>query len=239
MQYTFISLSERTIIIRLNHFTSDQHHNIQTLFNLCENLTKHTPWIVECIPTLTGVTVCYDLNVIQQICHHPQLPSQFAKDYLKRHLTDTAASSVPITDIITIPVCYEYDYAPDLKAIAQHTGLSEGEVIHIHSTGVYRVDMMGFSPGFPYLSGMSERLATPRLKSPRLSVPAGSVGIADEQTGIYSLDTPGGWHLLGRTPLPLFTPHNETPSLLKSGQRIIFQPITHQEFSRLYRKHRS
>lgn len=136
-------------------------------------------------------------------------------------------------DILELPVAYGGDYGPDLDSVAAHAGLSTEEVIALHSSKPYLVYMLGFTPGFPYLGGMDPRIAAPRLKTPRTKVPAGSVGIADTQTGVYPLESPGGWNLIGRTPRTLFDPDRQTPSLLAPGKYIRFVPINHDSFNAL------
>lgn len=126
---------------------------------------------------------------------------------------------------VEIPVIYGGEHGPDLAFVAQHSGLSEAEVIAIHSAGEYPVYMMGFTPGFPYLGGLDARIAAPRLPSPRSAVPAGSVGIAGQQTGVYSLQSPGGWRLIGWTPLRLFDPAADPPALLCAGEVVRFVAI--------------
>ncbi len=126
---------------------------------------------------------------------------------------------------ITIPVVYGGRFAPDLEYVAAHCGMSVDEVIRLHSQVSYAIYMMGFTPGFPYLGGMDARLECPRLATPREFVPAGSVGIAGKQTGIYSIDSPGGWRIIGRTPLRLFDLERNPPFLLAPGDLIRFQPI--------------
>lgn len=138
--------------------------------------------------------------------------------------------------IVEIPVCYGGEYGPDLAHVAAHNGLTEQEVITLHSGGDYLVYTLGFAPGFPYLGGLSEQLATPRRDTPRVRIPAGSVGIAGVQTGIYPLETPGGWQLIGRTPISLFRPHRQPPTLLSSGNRLVFRPISEQEYIQLYER---
>jgi antagonist of KipI len=135
--------------------------------------------------------------------------------------------------VIRIPVCYGGEFGPDLDFVAGRNGLSTEEVIRIHSSDPYRVYMLGFSPGFPYLGGMSERIAAPRLEKPRQQVPAGSVGIAGRQTGIYPVDSPGGWRIIGRTPLRLFNPGSSKPFPVSPGDAIRFEPIDAEEFRRL------
>jgi inhibitor of KinA len=127
-------------------------------------------------------------------------------------------------------VCYGGELGPDLEFVAEHNKLSAEEVIGIHSASVYLVYMIGFAPGFPYIGGMSGKIAAPRRSSPRLKIPAGSVGIAGSQTGIYPIETPGGWQLIGQTPLKLFQPESKSPSLLKAGDVIQFKPISYNQF---------
>ncbi len=134
---------------------------------------------------------------------------------------------------IEIPVCYEAAYAPDLAAVAMATSLTAEEVVRLHVTSPHRVLMIGFTPGFPYIGGLDERLAVPRRATPRARLEAGSVAIANGQTSIYPFATPGGWNLIGRTPLRLFDPARNPPSLLQAGDRVVFVPIPEQEFARL------
>ena len=133
--------------------------------------------------------------------------------------------------LVEIPVCYGGDFGPDLPDVARHTGLTPQEVIDRHSGRSYRVYMLGFRPGFPYLGGMDPALATPRRTTPRLKIQAGSVGIAAEQTGIYPEESPGGWNLIGRTPLSLF--REDAGALLSPGDTLRFVPITPEEFETL------
>jgi len=136
--------------------------------------------------------------------------------------------------VIEIPTCYGGEFGPDLDFVAQHHRLRPEEVIQWHSSTLYPVYMLGFSPGFAYLGGLPAAIATPRLPTPRTSVPAGSVGIAGEQTGIYPVSTPGGWQLVGRTPLRLFDPHRDPPTLLRPGDQIRFMPTNPDRFAALW-----
>jgi inhibitor of KinA len=133
------------------------------------------------------------------------------------------------TRVVEVPVVYGGEFGPDIEFVAEHNGLSVQEVITLHSDAAYTVYMLGFTPGFAYLGGMSEAIATPRLETPRTLVPAGSVGIAGEQTGIYPIATPGGWRLIGRTPLELFDPEGDPPTLLRAGDKVRFVPISEEE----------
>ena len=131
---------------------------------------------------------------------------------------------------IEVPVCYEDEFAPDLREVAWHTRLSAQQVIRKHAETIYRVNCVGFSPGFPYLSGLPNELSVPRRASPRKEVPTGSVAIGGKQTGIYSVSSPGGWNVIGRTPLRIFDPAKEPPALLRAGDCVRFRPVTREEF---------
>ena len=135
--------------------------------------------------------------------------------------------------LIEIPTIYGGEYGPDIDFVAEHAKLSKDEVIKIHSGTDYLVYMMGFIPGFTYLGGLDERIATPRLKSPRLKIDAGSVGIAANQTGMYPLESPGGWQLIGRTPLKLFDDTKEPPVFIQAGDYIRYVPIDQKEYDRI------
>lgn len=134
-----------------------------------------------------------------------------------------------------IPVLYGDEWGPDLDEVATFAGLQVAEVIALHASRPYRVYMLGFSPGFPYLGLLPAQLAIPRRSTPRTTVPAGSVGLADRQTGIYPIATPGGWQLIGRTPIPLYRKTSLTPFLLKPGDLVRFTPIERDEFDHLSR----
>ncbi|MFD2831481.1 5-oxoprolinase subunit PxpB [Corticicoccus populi] len=134
--------------------------------------------------------------------------------------------------VIEIPVCYGGDYGPDLDRF-EETGLSPDEVIELHSGREYLVYMLGFMPGFPYLGGLDERLYRDRLENPRTKVPKGAVGIGGRQTGMYPFESPGGWNLLGRTPIPLFDPKRERPILYSPGDRIVFKQIDEEEYRKI------
>ena len=144
----------------------------------------------------------------------------------------TAAGS---SDVITIPVCYDLEFGPDLPDVAQHSGLSAEEVVRLHSSVTYLVYFLGFSPGFAYLGGLPEILDTPRLATPRPSIAGGSVGIAGAQTGIYPVDSPGGWRLIGRTPLRMFDPEATPPTRLQPGDRMRFAAIDRAKFDTMHR----
>ena len=160
----------------------------------------------------------------QHASHSPTSANSFGRSPTFHTARRTNASRV-----VEIPVCYGGQYGPDLAFVAQHNGLTEEEVIALHVSGEYYIYMLGFAPGFPYLGGLPERIAAPRHEVPRASVPAGSVGIAGNQTGIYPVSTPGGWQLIGCTPLVLFRPSENPPSLLLPGDTVRFRAISTAE----------
>lgn len=139
--------------------------------------------------------------------------------------------SLPKPEVIEIPTLYGGEWGEDIENVAKHNNMTVDEVIKIHSSNEYLIYMLGFTPGFPYLGGLDERIATPRLKAPRTKISGGSVGIAGSQTGIYPIDSPGGWQLIGKTPLKLYDPERKTPILLKSGNYIKFVPISKKKYA--------
>jgi KipI family sensor histidine kinase inhibitor len=140
---------------------------------------------------------------------------------------------LPEPRLVEIPVCYGGEYGPDLDEVAELHQMTVEQAIELHASATYVVYFLGFAPGFAYLGDVAEQLATPRLPSPRKSVPAGSVGIAGRQTGVYPIATPGGWRLLGRTPVKMFQPDRAQMSLLALGDRVRFVPISPQQFAKL------
>lgn len=183
--------------------------------------------VSDIVPAYTTVVVHYDPVKVPP---GPGTPFERVQRWVQAAPSMPLATKRPAAREVVIPVCYGGEYGPDLAAVAQHTRLTEAEVIRLHAKGVYRVAAVGFSPGFPYLLGMSPKLATPRLPTPRMAVPAGSVGIGGVQTGVYPSATPGGWVLIGRTPARLFRPDDEAePTLLKQGDTVKFTVITPQQ----------
>ncbi|WP_339229779.1 5-oxoprolinase subunit PxpB [Aeribacillus sp. FSL K6-2833] len=180
--------------------------------------------IVEWVPAYTTLAVFYRPNIIS----YDELSQKLLKIGEK-------IESMPVPDpiVIEIPTLYGKEAGPDIQFVAETNGLSEEEVVKIHSSSDYLIYMIGFVPGFPYLGGMDKRIAAPRKKTPRSRIPAGSIGIAGEQTGIYPLETPGGWQIIGRTPVKLYDPQKQDPTLLKAGDYIRFVPITEREYEKI------
>ena len=180
--------------------------------------------VEELVPTYRSLLVNYDLH---KISYENMAARLEALTQAVEGPADTASRG---SVIVHIPVTYGGEYGPDLGDVADHNGLSSPEVIDIHSGTGYRVFMLGFAPGFPYLGGMDERIACPRLQTPRVRLPAGSVGIAESQTGVYPNDSPGGWRIIGRTPVKLFDPDAEPPAAILPGSKVVFDPVSETEY---------
>ena len=180
--------------------------------------------VVEAVPAYCSILVIYDPRAAS-IDSLGRALLTLEKRLPELHVTAPA--------VVDIPVCYEGEYGPDMADVAARTGLTPQEVARIHCEPEYMIYMIGFTPGFPFLGGLPESLHVPRLETPRPLVPAGSVGIANNQTGIYPLASPGGWRLIGQTPLRLFTPERKNPIPYQPGDRIRFRAISPREFLRL------
>jgi KipI family sensor histidine kinase inhibitor len=186
--------------------------------------------VEECVPSYRSLLVYYD-------------PAEITYEQLIYRLRDVEPRlnefSVALRQrIVEVPLVYGGEYGPDLDYVANYHNLNDEEVVQLHSSREYRVYMIGFIAGFPYLGEVADEIATPRLKTPRLRVPTGSVGIAEKQTGIYPRESPGGWHIIGRTPLRLFDVEKHPPALILPGDTVQFKPIGKEEFEKLSREQR-
>lgn len=216
----FLPSGDSGLILEVGNMISEEiNKKIRALSYCIERMGLKE--IIEIIPTYTMVLVLYN-------------PLEISYEGLTKKLRDVEKSlddiELPPREVVHIPTLYGKEYGTDLEYVANHNKLTIDEVIEIHSGAKYLVYMLGFTPGFPYLGGMSERIFTPRLERPREKIPSGSVGIAGNQTGIYPIDSPGGWQLIGRTPLKLFDAKRKPSVLLKAGQYLKFQPICRDEY---------
>lgn len=184
---------------------------------------KKSLGIIEAVPTYRSLLVYFD-------------PLRISRETLTQEIQQLIQSQgncqikAAEARVISIPVCYGGEFGEDLPFVAKHNNLTEQEVIDIHTSVPYLVYMLGFTPGFPYLGGMSEKIATPRLEKPRTKIPAGSVGIAGSQTGFYPIESPGGWQLIGRTPVKAFDPAAANPFLFAAGDYLKFEAISENEY---------
>ena len=188
---------------------------------------SHLFGAIEVIPTYRSLLIVYD-------------PSETDPVTIEGVLQDveTRLSEIEISPpkTVEIPVCYGGEFGPDIQHVAREHNLTEADVVRIHTEADYLIYMIGFTPGFPFLGGLPEILHTPRLSTPRTHVPEGSVGIANAQTGIYPIASPGGWQLIGRTPLKLFAPLRENPFLYQTGDIIRFRSISNDEYDHMLSK---
>lgn len=192
-------------------------------FNIALEQAK-LPGIVELLPTYRSVLIQYD-------------PLTIGTDALKARLSKIAENLdsivIPPAKVVEIPVLYGGEMGPDLGFVAEHAGITPEEVIRLHTEPEYLIYMLGFTPGFTYLGGLNEKIHTPRLAQPRVKIPGGSVGIAGSQTGMYPIDSPGGWQLIGRTPVKLYDPNRADPILPRAGQYIKFRAIEQAEYDEI------
>lgn len=188
-------------------------------------LAARLPGVVETVPAFASLLVRYDPLRTDYDTVAAAVKPLTARTKARRHRGGRT---------VTIPVCYGGEYGPDLQTVARHAGLTGREVIRLHTAPCYRIYMLGFLPGFPYLGGLDPALFTPRLENPRTAIPAGSVGIGGQQTGVYPVASPGGWQLIGRTPLRLFDPARPLP--YAAGDHIRFTAITPQQFRQIAEK---
>ena len=180
--------------------------------------------IIETIPTYRSLMVIYEPLLIEL---------DELIDKAKAIETKMGEMKLPDAKVIEIPTLYGGEYGPDIEFVAEHNKISTDEVIKIHSSTEYLIYMIGFTPGFPYLGGMNDKIAAPRLEAPRTKIPVGSVGIAGTQTGIYPIESPGGWQLIGRTPVKLYDPYRKDPVLLNAGDYIKFVQIDEKEYKKI------
>jgi len=232
---TFAALGDSAVVVTLDDVPAGSAPmRIRLLAAALEK--ARLPGIQDVVPAYGTVAVFYELagfaagegSAPEQVCREIAACAKSARVESRRLPRRSMGGR-----LVEIPVCYGGDFGADLAAVAQHARVAPADVIARHSQGDYRVQAIGFVPGFPYLAGLPDSLRMPRHATPRASVPAGSVGIGGAQTGVYPLATPGGWQLIGRTPLALFRPQAVPPSLLQAGDRIKFRPIEAEEFGRL------
>ena len=219
----FLLTGDTSVCVEFGNEISEPINAQIRAFNIALS-SSSIPGIVETVPTYRSLMVHYDPEVIR--CA-PLM------DELKGLLGQLDKIVIPPSEVLEIPVLYGGEMGPDLPFVAEHAGKTEEEVIKIHTSTEYLIYMLGFTPGFTYLGGMSDEIATPRLKTPRVKIPAGAVGIAGSQTGVYPIESPGGWQLIGRTPVRMYDSGRETPILPQAGQYIKFYAIDQAEYDKI------
>ncbi len=220
----YYSLGDSAVVIQFrNEISEDVNRQIRAVSAWLDEYTFEG--FVEYVPAFTSITIYYEpwvLNYNEIVLLLKEMMEQVGE------LDEDEAPNV-----VTIPVCYGGGMGPDLNFVADYHNLSIEEVVALHTQPEYLVYMIGFAPGFPYLGGMNEGLSTPRRESPRPKIPKGSVGIAGSQTGVYPIETPGGWQIIGQTPLDLFDLKRSYPALLKAGDKVRFTSISEKEFIKI------
>lgn len=205
-----------------DEISEDINKKIRNLVYCIEQ--SNTQGIIEMIPTYSTILVIYNPIYI----NFNDLVSRIKN--IEKNMNEIELSP---PKVIHIPTLYGGKYGEDIGYVSEYNKLTQEQVIEIHSSAIYLVYMIGFTPGFAYLGGMSEKISTPRLKTPREKIPSGSVGIAGSQTGIYPIDSPGGWQLIGRTPLKLFDIQRDPEVLLKAGDYLKFESIDEEEYKKI------
>jgi inhibitor of KinA len=222
----FSAASDQAIIVYLGEEISlDCHQRVVRLLRLLQR--ESLPWVRNLQPAYCSLLVQFDSCMVD----HAEVEAG-----LRNCGQRAEAMPIPKPQTVEVPVCYGGAYGPDLEEVAAAHNLKPEQVIDFHSAQTYQAYFLGFAPGFAYLGDLPPEIATPRLATPRKKVPAGSVGIAGRQTGVYPFATPGGWRLIGRTPLAMFRPDREPMSLVSLGDEARFLPITQEEFAALERR---
>jgi inhibitor of KinA len=229
-------LGDRALLVHVGDAIDEP--TLRRVRAVCARLeARRIPGVIELVPAFATVAVHYDprripagAGVVEPVVLG-EGPYHRLVALVTAALEDLADADVPAPQMVEIPVLYGGDDGPDLDDVARHHALSPDEVVRIHTGGDYLVYMLGFAPGFAYLGGLSPRIATPRRAEPRTAVPAGSVAIGGSQTGVYPLVSPGGWQIIGRTPLRLFDLARTPPARLAVGDRVRFRAITANELA--------
>lgn len=228
--FSFIQINESSLLISFGDVIHEEvHAHVMKAKAVIE--ANPFPGFVETVPAYTSLAVYYNPVEVER---KNETVAATVLQTLQQLLEPDSAEQITSTGtLVELPVCYDPAFAPDLTATAESLNLSAEELITIHSGKTYKVFMIGFTPGFPYMGTVDERIFTQRKTQPRLKVEPGSVAIAGNQTGIYPFATPGGWNIIGRTPLLLFDRNRSNPFLLKAGDEVKFKQISKEEFETL------
>lgn len=221
MQFDVKNYGEKALLIQFKEEISlTVHQQVKYCFEKLKQM--NIDGIQSLIPAYNSITIVFDIFKTNQKILKAQIIDAKFNFKEENHLQ---------SNVIEIPVCYDEKYGLDIDYVSETLQLSKQEIINIHTEKPYLVYMLGFSPGFMYLGGLNKKLTIPRKQNPRLRIPVGAVGLADQQTGVYPIETPGGWQIIGQTPLPLFT--QDKTSLVQMGDYVKFTQISKEEFEKI------
>jgi len=226
--YKIFPLGDSAITIDFGNLIDEAiNKKVIALFNY---LQQHPfDGMIEAVPAYSSLTILYDVFAVRQKISDKSTAFEFMRVKTEEFLLQKTENNPVASNIIRIPVCYDEEFGTDLKWVSEQKGISIDEIIQIHFSKSYRVYLLGFLPGFAYMGEVDGKIAAPRKPQPQKII-AGSVGIAGKQTGIYPLNSPGGWQIIGRTPLKLFDANRTNPCLVKAGDEVAFYSITKDEF---------
>lgn len=219
----FLPAGDKALIVEFGNEISEEINNIVIILSFFIE-TLNLAEIEEVVPTYRSLLIYYNplyTDIIE------------LKNKIQDLIKNLPAAKARDSKTFFVPVLYGGEFGPDLSFVAKFNNLSEPEVVRLHTGVKYKIYMIGFAPGFTYLGGMIEKISAPRLETPRKLVKAGSVGIAGKQTGIYPIDDPGGWRIIGRTPIKLYNPFNNPPVLFSAGDYIKFEAISQNEYDKI------
>ncbi len=227
--YQIFPLGDSAITLDFGNLIDEKLNSL--VINLFQSL-KETPipGMIEAVPAYSSITIYYGIHELTKQAPNAKNISSWMETQLIERLEILTKQEQATGNLVEVPVCYDEEFGWDLSEIAKVKKLTTTEILEIHCSSIYRVYLLGFLPGFPYMGGLHEKLEMPRRAQPRQRLEAGSVGIAGKQTGIYPLASPGGWQIIGRTPLQLFNANNKTPTLFAAGDRVRFFPIDKHEY---------
>ncbi len=226
--YRIFPLGDTALMLDFGN-TIDESINKEVIARFRQFQQEPLPAMIEAVPAYSSLAVYYDVGRLVKKVSQGQTVFEWMKDQLEQRLKEPAPVYTSKDRLIRVPVCYDDEYGPDLQSLALAKGITPAEVISIHTGKTYKVYMLGFLPGFAYMGEVDERICMARKPQPQ-TVAAGSVGIAGKQTGVYPLASPGGWQVIGRTPLKLFDADNEQTTLLQAGDTVQFYSISKNDF---------
>jgi inhibitor of KinA len=228
LPYSIFSLGDSALTINFgNVIDKDINNYVLDLFHHLKR--KNIPGVIDLVPAYSSLSIHYHVPLIRQSVI-AKTAFEFLKQTIEKELEQDVLQQKRQQRKIGIPVCYSGSFAPDIETIAIEKNISIEKLVQLHKDQLYNIYMIGFLPGFPYMGEVNDAIAVPRKTEPGTNVPAGSVGIAGKQTGIYPIDSPGGWQIIGRTPLKIFDKEKDDPVLLQPGDEIQFYSITEDEF---------